>query len=211
MSLSNSSLQPWFNFSNTFYNYYGPIDDTENVGISLALLLAELPPIQPCVVGDRRANCSEVCQNNSNLFDPHNPSNLVTCGLWATLTAYLDRSGLSSTSVLSSEYASEGQDAFTPVGLSLYGTNSGSRSSFESNVIDCVADFYAASHIYSGDNLGTPYSCSKNNVFRLGNRVESCFVELCTPKKMNADIGGIGVCAVNPGSSDLATILIEFY
>lgn len=83
--LSNSSLQPWFDYGNAI-NHASSVNNP----------FAALPPIQPCYggsIGGEATNCSVVCEYSYLLFDPQHPSNLVTCGLWATLTAGLERSG----------------------------------------------------------------------------------------------------------------------
>ena len=83
--LSNSSLQPWFDYGNAI-NHASLVNN----------LFAALPPIQPCYggsIGGEAVNCSVVCEYPYLLFDPQHPSNLVTCGLWATLTAGFERSG----------------------------------------------------------------------------------------------------------------------
>ena len=83
--LSNSSLQPWFDYDHAI-NHASLVDNP----------FAALPPVQPCYggsIGGEAVNCSVVCEYSYLLFDPQHPSNLVTCGLWATLTAGFERSG----------------------------------------------------------------------------------------------------------------------
>lgn len=174
--LSNSSLQPWFDYGASS----GPDD------------FAALPPIQPCYGA---VNCSVVCDTPYFLFDPHHPSNLVTCGLWATVSAGLEQSGLFPTTT-----------PFDAVGLNISAIESieiddgglavASVQALQENLVDCFASFYAATHSLTDNIQSSPKTCSGNAIFLYpGIRVEPCFLDLCAHRSLDADLGGIGVCS----------------
>lgn len=73
-SFPNSSLLPWIMYANSLQTE-AMDKDLEDTQVE-----AFLEHIQPCSIGDTLANCSEVCQNNTYLFDPLNLANIVACG-----------------------------------------------------------------------------------------------------------------------------------
>lgn len=190
--LSNSSLQPWFDYGTAIRSPASGHTDP----------FAALPPIQPCYggsIGGEAVNCSVVCGYTYLLFDPQHPSNLVTCGLWATVTAGLDSTGQSPVTT-----------PFEAVGLNLSATETvrtidGALGTYnaqlQNNLVACFASFYAATHSFTDDRRSTPNTCSATALFQYPLEAEPCFADLCSPRTLDADLGGIGVCSGNISST----------
>ena len=177
--LTNSSLQPWFDYGAALSHHPGLTD-----------LFAALPPIQPCYGG----NCSVVCDNSYLLFDPQHPDNLITCGLWATVGAGISQRGqLPATT------------PFDAVGLNVssietttavQSSNEGlvnNNARLQSSIASCFVSFYAAIHSPTDSSVSAPKNCSAAALFQYPYAVESCFEGLCSPRTLDADFGGIGV------------------
>ena len=184
--LTNSSLQPWFDYGAALSHHSGRID-----------LLAALPPIQPCyggTIGGELVNCSVVCENLDLLFDPQHPDNLITCGLWATVGAGLSQTGqLPATTPFDAVGLNVSSiEATSTVGFSNGGVLT-KNARLQSNVVSCFAAFYAAIHSPTHDWVSAPKSCSTTAVFQYPFAVKSCLEDLCSPRTLNADFGGIGV------------------
>ena len=184
--LTNSSLQPWFDYGAALNRHPGPTN-----------LLAALPPIQPCYggsIGGQLLNCSVVCDYPYLLFDPQHPDNLITCGLWATVGASLlqagqlpattpfDAVGLNVSSIESAATVQSSNEGLV---------NNNAR--LQSNIASCFVSFYAAVHSPTDNSVPAPKNCSATAVFQYPLAVESCFEDLCSPRTLDADLGGIGV------------------
>ena len=182
--LSNPSLQPWFEYDSAISRAPAPVTDP----------LTALPPIQPCYggsIGGQAVNCSVVCEYSYLLFDPQHLSNLVTCGLWASVTADVVQNGqIPATS------------PFDAVGLNISeidntGTGDGSLSIYDAPLqdlfVDCFASFYAATHSLTNNITSTPNACSASALFQQPSQVEPCFADMCAPRTLDADLGGTGV------------------
>ena len=192
----NSSLQPWFDYGTAVRRHpYGIADP-----------LALLPPIQPCYgysIQGETVNCSVVCDEPYLLFDPQHTSNLATCGLWATVGESLLQSiQLPNTT------------AFDAVGLTissletlenLGGSLITSNGQLQSTLLSCFGSFYAATRTLTGDLNAIPQTCSFTAIFRSPLQVEPCFKDLCAPRALDADLGGIGVC-----SSGLSSVKLGY-
>lgn len=180
--LSNSPLQPWFDYSSATSRTSG-----------LTGPFAALPPIQPCYgssIGREAVKFSVFCEYTYLLFDPRHPSNLVTCGLWATVGASLERSGQLPTTT-----------PFDVVGLNVssiesvgtgdggYGTND---AQLQESLVACFASFYAATHSFTDDITSTPNTCSTPTLFQ-SLEVAACFADICVPRTLNPDFGAIGM------------------
>ena len=179
--LSNPSLQPWFEYDSAISSAPAPVTDP----------LTALPPIQPCYggsIGGQAVNCSAVCDYSYLLFDPQHLSNLVTCGLWASVTAGLVQNGQIPTTT-----------PFDAVSLNISGidntgTRDGSLSIYDAPLLEsfvaCFASFYAATHSLTNNHTSTPNTCSATALFHL----QPYFTDLCAPRTLDADLGGTGVC-----------------
>ena len=180
----NSSLQPWFDYGTAVSRHpYGIADP-----------LASLPPIQPCYgysIQGETVNCSVVCDEPYLFFDPQHTSNLATCGLWATFEVSL---------VQSIQFPNA--TPFDAVGLTL-GSLITSDGQLQSTLVSCFASFYAATRTLTGDLNAVPQTCSFIAMFRNPIQVEPCFKDLCAPRALDADLGGIGVCSSRLSSVEL--------
>lgn len=135
-------------------------------------------------------NCSVVCDEEEYsylLFDSQHPSNLVTCGLWATVSAGLERSGQHDAVGLNVSAIQSVGTVDGDIGIN----NGGLLGS----LVDCFASFYAATHSLTDNTTSTPYTCSATAIFQPPGEVEPCFADLCAPRTLDADLGGIGVCS----------------
>ena len=190
--LSNSPLQPWFDYGTAISHTAYRTDP-----------FAALPPIQPCYggsVGGKTLNCSAVCDESYLLFDPQHPENLVTCGLWATVGAILLQSGpLPATTPF--DAVGLNVSSLEPVGIvdgGLAGNNALQRI-----LVSCFASFYAGTHDFTQHTRDTPSSCSAFAMFQNPLQVEPCFEDLCAPRTLGPDFGGIGVCSGKSASAAL--------
>ena len=190
----NSSLQPWFDYGTAIRRHsYGIVDP-----------LASLPPIQPCYgysIQGETVNCSVVCDEPYLLFDPQHTSNLATCGLWATVGAIL---------VLSNQLPNT--TPFDAVGLNvssletlenLGGSLTTSNGQLQLTLLSCFGSFYAATRTLTDDLTAVPQTCSFPAIFESPLQVEPCFKDLCAPRTLDADLGGIGVCSSKLSSVEL--------
>ena len=192
----NSSLQPWFDYGAAIRRHpYGITDP-----------LASLPPIQPCYgysIQGETVNCSVVCDEPYLLFDPQHTSNLATCGLWATVGPSLVQSNqLPNTT------------PFDAVGLNvssleipenLDGSLTTSSSQLQLTLLSCFGSFYVATRTLTRDITAVPQTCSFTAIFRNPLQVEPCFMNLCAPRTLDADLGGVGVC-----SSKLSSVKLGY-
>lgn len=157
---ANLSINPWLDFGR----------------VNLTLL-----PIQPCFMSGTITNCTDVCSNSTALFDPSYPSNLNTCGMWATLS---QTPGLLNTSDVP-----EATAQFENLGLSIPSEESSYNLTYHIEVC-----FYTTcAYINGGDALGCE-ECwhTMSDSVSLGN----CIATICAPKGLlNPDLGGIGVSA----------------
>lgn len=190
----NSSLQPWFDYGAVLRRHpYGIADP-----------LASLPPIQPCYgysIQGETVNCSVVCDEPYLLFDPQHTSNLATCGLWATVGASLVGSNQIPNTT-----------AFDAVGLNvssletlenLDGSLTTSNGQLQQTLLSCFGSFYAATRTLKVDLAAVPQTCGFTAIFRNPVQVEPCFKDLCAPRSLDADLGGIGVCFSRLSSVEL--------
>ena len=174
----NSYLQPWFYASNFIANHLDSGDaDFSHLG-------ARIGQLRPCSIRGVQVDFSRVCQNAALLFEPSHPANLLNCGLWATL--FTPRLGnYTNTPTL--------RAIFDSVGLSSEDWIPANMSNLQNTIANCAADFYSETHSFTDNDQWTPYSCSSNSLFYYSSVVEFCFAELCGPRTLNPDIGGIGV------------------
>ena len=180
----NSSLQPWFD--------YGAALRRPSYG--LADPLPPLPPIQPCYgysIQGQIVDCSVVCDKPYLLFDPQHTSNLATCGLWATV-------GLLSNQLTNTT-------PFDAVGLSISSSENLYDGQLQSTLLFCFESFYIATRTLTGDINAVPQTCSFPAIFGNQLQVEPCFKDLCAPRALDADLGGIGVC-----SSRISSVELEY-
>ena len=190
----NSSLQPWFDFGTALERHRHDIVDP----------LALLPPIQPCYgynIQGETVNCSVVCDEPYLLFDPQHTNNLATCGLWATVGP----------SLVGSNQPPNGTP-FDAVGLSVSsletlenfgGRLTTSNDQLQAILVSCFGYFYAATRTLTDDITAVPQTCSFAAIFENPLEVEPCFKDLCAPRTLDADFGGIGVCSSKLSSMEL--------
>lgn len=65
----------------------------------------------------------------------------------------------------------------------------------QDSLVACFASFYAATHSLTDNTMSTPNTCSATALFQNPVEAEPCFVDLCSPRTLDADLGGIGVCS----------------
>ena len=201
--LSGSPLLQWIDYASALFaaqNGYGFNQSTVPTGMG-------------CSTGGPLTNCSNVCSNTTQLFDPAFPENIVTCASWASTCTFLNEEKVNSESI--STNWTFLHPPFEEVGLNLSNNSSDMMvEGLTGDVTACLADLYQRSH-YSAETPDIPSACSKSNLFSyhgttldLGESgTRPCIEELCTPSQLDPDIGGIGV---SPHTTKAVTVLIEF-
>lgn len=186
--LLNSSLQPWFNYESAASEL--------NPETSANQLLAAVPGDLGCSTGGPNGNCSDICSNVTQFFDPYHPENFISCMSWArTCTNALGWSIIPGYTGWNSSW-----DILLPpfeaVGLSPTedSTCGAAIEALTADVGGCLEDLYGATR-WATDDSSIPGSCRHNEMFDwfAGGSTQDCFQDLCSPSTLDPDIGGIGV------------------
>ena len=82
----------------------------------------------------------------------------------------------------------------------IYGGLSLDKSLLQESLVSCFASFYAATHSLTHNISSTSNSCSATALLR---EPEPCFADLCAPRSLDADLGGIAV-----GFGDLSSTAV---
>ena len=172
---SNSSIQPWLDFSSH-----------------------PVPTLLPCINENlTNVSCAQVCNDSAILFQ-NLSSNLVTCGIWTTIVG---ASGANESHnpfdpdllQLMSTFANFG---LVP-GIYQYTT------SYADTISDCLEFIYRNIKEWSfSDNGDTAAACTRNDLFPIltpgpvnstTQALADCLNAICSPLTMNPDLAGIGV------------------
>ena len=177
-TLSNSSIQPWLDFSSD-----------------------QIPSLRACT-SDISANvtCAQVCNDSASIFQ-HQPSNLVTCGVWTTIVGA--NGNLS---------ANESYDPFKPdfsqltqtfKTFGLIPSDFQYTASYADIISNCLEFIYRNVKEWSfSDNGNTAAACTRNELFPLltsgpinstTRALKDCLKSICSPLTLNPDLAGIGV------------------
>ena len=151
-----------------------------------------LPELADCNDGESGhsgLNCPQICLDDSLLFDPAMPVNLVNCGILASYCQQYDI-------FLSPKYPGSFQ------GITLAKPDEACASlevweKVQKNMTLCFLGLYKSKHSASSEQDLVPYGCTSPGFFADG-KMESCFNALCDTVSLNPDIGGIGVSSSNP-------------
>ena len=149
--------------------------------------------LDPCVYGNGTiVACSKVCNDTRFLLDPEWPQNLNTCGIWAYYvsgTKFIAAHGPNGTFI----------DVYQ--GLGLKGNDYEFATAVQGKIADCMNEVdYGLPTGYNTD-----YSkCNRDTIFGgwprpgpsygFGATIRPCLDDICSPKTLNPDVGGIGVC-----------------
>ena len=164
--LYDSSIKAWISFRDGF------------------TVKPELPALENCTINGTITNCTYICSDEDSLFDPFTPANLVTCGLWQTVSTAISSGDLDN----SSKYTAPFED----LGLSI--TNSGVFNINDISLSDEVSAsmlecFGTLCYYRYHDNT----MCDKCWDALFGSPID-CLNTICSPQgSLNPDIGGIGV------------------
>lgn len=211
--LSNSSLQDWIFFDETFgtnvsfppcqhVNWTVPNADEPTHNLSLPIIT--------------NASCTQVCNDSISLFGQQD--NLATCGLWSTLVyAYnFDGSGADATRYIErapvdllSAFADVGLDAEDP-------TYFQSVVNYADIISPCFLYLYQNVKAWKvADDGLVPSACTKNRLFPYlpgsnitydsadinfnysVNALYDCLIDICSPVPLNPELAGIGVSLSN--------------
>ena len=112
--VQNSSIKAWLGFPYRYTN--GDF--------------APLPAIENYTINGTITNCTHVCADTDSLFDPFTPANLVTCGLWVTVSTVIAFGALSN----NSKYTAPFED----LGLSI--VDSGFVNQTDNSTLDDTID-----------------------------------------------------------------------
>lgn len=192
--ISGSLIQPWLDFR-----------------------LDNLPVTLPqCWDGRVHPSCTGVCDNASYLLEPDHPENMMTCGLWSTLTmmhiygadTVSDDAGPIPASIL--------LERFNPLDLDDKNASlaSASRNAISTAMIAMLRLTRIAT--YQGNTLGGP--CSEQVLFPpapfqfngdLSGPLHECVNAICSPSSLNSDLGGIGVSVNISNNSNQSLIRLH--
>ena len=223
--IHNSSIQPWLDFE-------GKTLPATISPCKTGILSDDYQRLQGLPDGD----CSQIC-NDTHILDQYSAetgTNLLTCGLWASV-AMLEsyRSQLEShySSAIASGYGFAGNDEYTSM-----------LSRFESFGLDAndtafvFATRNAISFVMSDMLKDTTISststsfggvCSEQGLFpeldslmlhtiavgvQIQSSVRTCLDAICSPKRLNSDLGGIGVSFLSlPISSSQQSLITMWF
>ena len=185
MAPSNSSIHSWLD-----YNLENPLPILHPCAIRTSNSTAQVPSVTT-------TDCSLVCTNNTSLFDPATPDNLVNCGIWISVVSNWQTQYEAITTIPDALL-----DPFRAVGLNR--TDALDISAVKETFGSCFSAIYALSRLGTIEADGSiAASCISNNLFPndLSNSsvhnttgsIANCVDAICTPATLNPDIGGIGV------------------
>ena len=185
MALSNSSIHTWLD-----YNLENPLPILHPCAIRTGNSTTQVPSVAT-------TNCSLVCTNNTSLFDPATPDNLVHCGIWTSVVSNWQAEYEAITAIPDALL-----DPFRAIGLNR--TDALDISAGKETFGSCFSAIYALSRLGTIEADGSiAASCTSNNLFPndLSNSsvhnttgsIANCVDAICTPATLNPDIGGIGV------------------
>ena len=173
--VSNSSIQPWLDFSSN-----------------------QVPKLRPCTTANLTiVSCAQVCNDSAVLFQDQ-PSNLVTCGVWTTIVG---ASGANESHNPFDSDLLQLMPIFENFGLvpSIYQYT----TSYADTISDCLEFFYRNIKEWSfSDNGDTAAACTRNDLFPILTQgpigsttqaLEDCLKSICSPVTLNPDLAGIGV------------------
>lgn len=187
---TNSSIQPWLDFHGKTWPATVPgCQSTNDDGTPIA------------------SNCTTVCDSFSGIFEngmeiieegePEMPNNLLTCGLWATMT-FIDFYGLSNASNTSGPPVSL-ISRFESLGLN---ASNATYTLVVRNTVSTVIDMLAKgarseSYMVDSSPIG---ACSEQALFPVPSlyegsadihqRLQTCVSAICAPDILNPDLGG---------------------
>lgn len=174
-TLSNSSIQPWLNFSST-----------------------QVPTLHPCTnENSTMVSCAQVCNDSIALFQDQS-SNLVTCGIWTTIVGA--RGANEGLNPFDPDLL-QLMPTFANFGLvpSIYQYT----VSYADTISNCLEFIYHNIKEWSfSDNGDTAEACTGNDLFPFLTQgyvssttqaLEDCLKSICSPRTLNPDLAGIGV------------------
>ena len=183
-NIINSTIQPWLDFKN-----------------------GSLPATIPLCTYTDTGNCTRVCNDSTVMLEPSAPGNLLTCGLWSTLTM------LASYTDYAAEFAPLSRDRvdsllqrFEPLGLDA--TNATYAYSARDAVSNCLSTIYRVTRLqvsYRGDTA-PGIACSGQMLFPtpahtlstdLSYALNLCVDAICSRRTLNPDLGGVGVSLIS--------------
>ena len=209
----DSSVQPWYDFAQT-YTSKGVIELQHH-----QLAPCELPQsdmINATKLQTKAQNqsepsqlsCVDICGNYKILIDPTLTSNLLNCGLWASLaTLWLEASAgwiYNTTGVSKHKLAAREIEPFLEDYhiLGLYHENTSAIFAARGCVSRALSELLTIDSIIQSlpRNSFHP-ACSEQNIFnfdettlsRQQSGVLPCIEAICTSTSLNPDLGGIGV------------------
>ena len=164
--------------------------------------------IQPCAIFGFVANtsqlnytdviqvgCDQVCGNSSWLFDYLNPANLVTCGLWSSLTpGYLARFP-----ILLQQFESVGLNQSNEILVSTSrALISSCFSAMDASIGSGTGAQCAPYKLFPTSGVDTnraPYKLFPTSGVdtNLTSPVKDCTEAICNPRRLSPDVAGIGV------------------
>lgn len=177
--ISNSSIQPWLDLNNAASN---------------------LPTNIPVCQGPQK--CAEVCIESVELIDPGRPNNLLTCGLFSSLTM-LNYYAVQMPSVapLPKSRVDTLLEPFSRLGLD---ANNETHSYATRNAVsECLSELYQVTRVQTskGQEVSTgpcseqllyPFQASEFST-NIAEPLLSCVNAICAPRTLNSDLGGVGV------------------
>ena len=179
--ISNSTIQPWLDFRD-----------------------GNLPSTVPLCTYVEPGNCTQVCNSSTAILDPIAPDNLLTCGLWSTLTmlAYYPEGF----APLPRDRVNSLLQRFEPLGLDASNaTYAYSARGAVSNSLSTIYDVTTLQVSYRGDTA-RGIACSQQMLFPilahtfstdLPYRLSQCVDAICSRRTLNPDLGGVGVSLVS--------------
>ena len=181
----NSSIQPWLDFQLSELPTSIPSCQTHQPDSSIGLI-----------------NCTTVCNNTNDFEQKSLPNNLLTCGLWSTLTVLDSYHGV----------AANYNQTFPQLDPSLLqrfeflGLDSGDKA-YGFAAVNALSTYLSALDLLVKapaiqDEEGIYGPCNEQSLFPrrpvttgdgLHSNLLACVESICSPRTLDQDLGGIGV------------------
>ena len=212
---TNSSIQPWLDFASRFERSQEiRVTGYELTPCQLLASSRRLPPgtdlvydgDQSEVYSPRTNSCQRVCWSSLHLQDPHRPINLLNCGLWAYLASLsmeitskpYENASTYLTSQIPNQALATLQN-FTKLGLDYNDLRY--LIGVRDQVSWTLTDLLRSSRYLDVSGPTERATCSEQSLFSFGRGnhepglrgLTSCVDAICKVRRLDPDLGGIGV------------------
>lgn len=192
VGITNSSIQLWLDFTGDTPPAIPPCERQP-----------QYFPYEGWLPALQAGNCTSVCNNSDSMLDPTLPNNLVTCGLWASLTVMPLMTVGYPDIINRTDQVNALLEPFVQLGLNRNDAEYARATRF--TVASGLGDLYnrIMSDTYMG-GASFASACTEQKLFPYSNpeyavaenlpySLHACIEAICSTRTLNPDLGGIGV------------------